>query len=137
MVEFNDDGTVSKTDFANELTEKYKEILIDEYQDTNEAQNILFETVSRNKKNFYCVGDVKQSIYRFRLASPELFMNLKEKLPLCEGEFNTASQIILEKNFRSRQAITECVNYIFSKLMTKEVGEIKYDENEYLYCGAS
>ena len=64
-------------------------------------------------------------------------MKLKDKLPLCEGEFNTASQIILEKNFRSRKGVTECVNYIFSKLMTKEVGEIKYDEKEYLYCGAS
>ena len=137
LVAFDEDGNAQKTELAIELTEKYKEILIDEYQDTNEAQNLLFETVSRNKKNFYCVGDVKQSIYRFRLASPELFMNLKDRLPLCEGDFNTASQIILEKNFRSRKAITECVNYIFSKLMTKEVGEIKYDENEYLYCGAS
>ncbi len=137
LVAFDEEGNIKKTELAIELTEKYKEILIDEYQDTNEAQNILFETVSRNKKNFYCVGDVKQSIYRFRLASPELFMNLKDRLPLCEGDFNTASQIILEKNFRSRKAITECVNYIFSKLMTKEVGEIKYDENEYLYCGAS
>lgn len=137
LVEFDENGTPQKTVLAKELTEKYKEILIDEYQDTNEAQNILFEIVSNDKKNFYCVGDVKQSIYRFRLASPELFMKLKNKLPLCEDEFNTASQIILEKNFRSRKGVTECVNYIFSKLMTKEVGEIKYNENEYLYCGAS
>ena len=137
LVVFDENGEPQKTELAEELTEKYKEILIDEYQDTNEAQNILFETVSKNKKNFYCVGDVKQSIYRFRLASPELFMNLKDNLPLCEGDFNSASQIILEKNFRSRKGVTECVNYIFSKLMTKEVGEIKYDENEYLYCGAS
>ena len=137
LVVFRDDGTPEKTELAKELTDKYKEILIDEYQDTNEAQNILFEIVSRDKKNFYCVGDVKQSIYRFRLASPELFMKLKDKLPLCEDKFSGASQIILEKNFRSRKGVTECVNYIFSKLMTKEVGEIKYDEKEYLYCGAS
>ena len=98
LVVFRDDGTSEKTELAKELTDKYKEILIDEYQDTNEAQNILFEIVSRYKKNFYCVGDVKQSIYRFRLASPELFMKLKDKLPLCEDKFSGASQIILEKN---------------------------------------
>ena len=137
LVVFDEKGNPSKTELANELTEKYKEILIDEYQDTNEAQNIIFEIISRDKRNFYCVGDVKQSIYRFRLASPELFMKLKEKLPLCENEFSKASQIVLEKNFRSRRGVTECVNYIFSKLMTKEVGEIKYNENEYLYCGAT
>ena len=137
LVEATSDGSFEKTALADELTEKYKEILIDEYQDTNEAQNMLFEFVSRNKKNFYCVGDVKQSIYRFRLASPELFMNLKNSLPVSEKEITGPSQIILEKNFRSRKGVTECVNYIFSKLMTQKIGDINYDENEYLYCGAS
>ena len=136
LVEFNSDGTVSKTEFAKELTEKYKEILIDEYQDTNEAQNILFEIISRDKKNFYCVGDVKQSIYRFRRATPTLFMDLKAQLPVYDGTFNKPTQIILEKNFRSRNDITQCVNFIFSQLMSKEIGDIKYDENEYLHCGA-
>ena len=136
LVEFNSDGTVSKTAFAEELTEKYKEILIDEYQDTNEAQNILFEIISKDNKNFYCVGDVKQSIYRFRRATPTVFMDLKEQLPVYDGTFNKPTQIILEKNFRSRNDITQCVNFIFSQLMSKEIGDIKYDENEYLYCGA-
>ena len=136
LVEFNDDGTITKTDLAKELTEKYKEILIDEYQDTNEAQNILFEMISRDKKNFYCVGDVKQSIYRFRRATPALFMELKEYLPVFDGKLDKPTQIILEKNFRSRKDVTRCVNFIFSHLMSKKMGEIKYDENEYLYCGA-
>ncbi len=136
LVEFNSDGTVLKTEFAKELTEKYKEILIDEYQDTNEAQNILFEMISRDKKNFYCVGDVKQSIYRFRRATPALFMGLKEQLPVFDGTLNKPTQIILEKNFRSRNDVTQCVNFIFSQLMSKKIGDIKYDENEYLYCGA-
>ncbi len=136
LVVFNEDGTVSKTDLAKELTEKYKEILIDEYQDTNEAQNILFEMISRDKKNFYCVGDVKQSIYRFRRASPALFMDLKENLPIFNGELNKPTQIILEKNFRSRNDVTQCVNFIFSQLMSKKMGDINYDENEFLYCGA-
>lgn len=136
LVVFNDDGTYEKTPLAKELSEKYKEILIDEYQDTNEAQNIIFEIVSKNKKNFYCVGDVKQSIYRFRLASPELFMKLKDSLPINNDTKNGPSQIILEQNFRSRKGVTDCVNFIFQKLMTKEVGEVKYNENEFLYCGA-
>lgn len=135
LVEYDGDTPV-KTRLAEELTMKYKEILIDEYQDTNEAQNIIFEIISRDKKNFYCVGDVKQSIYRFRLASPELFMSLKDKLPLYDGEINKPTQIILEQNFRSRKGVTECVNFIFSQLMTKGCGDIKYDENEYLYPGA-
>lgn len=136
LVVFNDDGTVSKTALAKELTEKYKEILIDEYQDTNEAQNILFEMISRDKKNFYCVGDVKQSIYRFRRATPALFMDLKERLPIFDGKLDKPTQIILEKNFRSRNDVTQCVNFIFAQIMSKKMGDIKYDENEYLYCGA-
>ena len=136
LVVFNDDGTVSKTDLAEELTEKYKEILIDEYQDTNEAQNILFEMISRDKRNFYCVGDVKQSIYRFRRATPALFMDLKDSLPVFDGKLNKPTQIILEKNFRSRNDVTQCVNFIFSHIMSKKMGDIRYDENEYLYCGA-
>ena len=137
LVLFDEDGNPQKTELAKEISRKYKEILIDEYQDTNEAQNILFEMVSDNKNNFYCVGDVKQSIYRFRHASPALFMKLKDALPLSEEEFNKPAQIILEKNFRSRECVTECVNYIFSKLMTKDIGEIKYNENEYLYYGGT
>ncbi len=135
LVQFNSDGTVEKTEIANELSLKYKEILIDEYQDTNEAQNIIFQAISRNKTNFYCVGDVKQSIYRFRLASPQLFMDLKDELPVNDDS-EKGIQIILEKNFRSRKGVTECVNFIFSKLMTREMGEIDYNENEFLYCGA-
>ncbi len=136
LVKFNDDGTVEKTNLALELTERYKEILIDEYQDTNEAQNIIFEMISKDKNNIYCVGDVKQSIYRFRLASPELFMKLKDELPVSKGVPEKASQIILEKNFRSRKGITQSINFIFSQLMSKDIGEIDYNENEFLYCGA-
>ncbi len=136
LVRFNPDGTYAKTALSEELSQKYKEILIDEYQDTNEAQNMIFQAISRNKTNFYCVGDVKQSIYRFRLASPKLFMTLKDELPLFNESENGGTQIILEQNFRSRKGVTECVNYIFSKIMSRETGEIDYNEKEYLNCGA-
>lgn len=135
LVICNENGW-EKTALAKDLTEKYKEILIDEYQDTNEAQNIIFEAVSRDKSNLYVVGDVKQSIYRFRLASPELFMSLKKTLgDFSDGE-TKPSQITLEKNFRSRVGVTEAVNYVFERIMSEDVGEIQYDEKEFLYAGA-
>ncbi len=129
------DGEPKKTPLAEELTNKYKEILIDEYQDTNKAQNTIFEIISRDRTNLYTVGDVKQSIYGFRLASPDLFMNLKDSLYDYDGE-NKPSQIILENNFRSREGVTKAVNAIFSDIMSKEMGEIDYNEKEYLNYSA-
>lgn len=128
-------GDPQKTSLAEELTAKYKEILIDEYQDTNKAQNTIFEIISRNKTNLYTVGDVKQSIYGFRLASPDLFMDLKDSLEDYDGS-EKPSQIILENNFRSREGITKSVNAVFSNIMTKEMGEIDYNEKEYLNYSA-
>ena len=81
--------------------------------------------ISRDKKNFYCVGDVKQSIYRFRRATPALFMDLKERLPIFDGKLDKPTQIILEKNFRSRNDVTQCVNFIFAQIMSKKMGDIK------------
>ncbi len=128
-------GKPQKTTLATELTSRYKQILIDEYQDTNKAQNTIFEIISRDKTNLYTVGDVKQSIYGFRLASPDLFMNLKYSLADYTGEVKP-SQIILENNFRSREGITKSVNAIFSNIMSKEMGEIDYNEKEYLNYSA-
>ena len=128
-------GEPRKTPLAEELTAKYKEILIDEYQDTNKAQNTIFEIISREKSNLYVVGDVKQSIYGFRLASPDLFMDLKASLSDYDGE-KKPSQIILENNFRSREGITKSVNAVFSNIMSKDMGEIDYNEKEYLNCSA-
>ncbi len=128
-------GEPEKTPLAQELTAKYKEILIDEYQDTNKAQNTIFEIISKDKTNLYTVGDVKQSIYGFRLASPDLFMGLKNSLSDYNGEVKP-SQIILENNFRSREGITKSVNAVFSNIMSKEMGEIEYNEKEYLNYSA-
>ncbi len=136
LVEY-DGESWSKTPLADALSEKYQEILIDEYQDTNQAQNIIFEALSKNKSNLYVVGDVKQSIYRFRLASPELFMNLKRGLGDYEKGIIKPSQITLEKNFRSRQGVTEAVNFVFEKIMSESVGDVDYNHREFLYAGAS
>ncbi len=134
LVDFEGDNW-KRTPICEELRRKYKEILIDEYQDTNEAQNIIFEALSQNEENLYCVGDVKQSIYKFRLASPQLFMNLKNSLADYDGEKHP-SQINLDRNFRSRLGVTKVVNNLFKTLMTESVGEINYNEKEELVCGA-
>ncbi len=134
LVDFSS-GTPEKTPLAIELTNSYQEILIDEYQDTNKAQNIIFEIISRDKTNLYTVGDVKQSIYGFRLASPDLFMALKDSLTSYDGT-NKPSQIILENNFRSREGITKVVNGVFSDIMSKEMGEIDYNTKEFLNYSA-
>ena len=134
LIEFRHDGWV-RTPLAEEMRNKYREILIDEYQDTNDAQNIIFDALSKDKQNLYVVGDVKQSIYRFRLASPELFMGLRRSLPDYDGGVHP-SQITLDSNFRSRKGIDEAVNYIFKALMSLEVGEIDYNDREALSFGA-
>ena len=135
LVTYDENGNETETPLLKELRNKYKEILIDEYQDTNEAQNKIFRLISRDCENMYVVGDVKQSIYRFRLASPDLFIKLKDELNDYDGS-KKPSKIILEKNFRSREGIDKTVNFIFSRLMTRSVGEIDYNEDEYLYFGA-
>lgn len=135
IINYDNEGNWHLTNVGKNLQDKYKEILIDEYQDTNEAQNIIFEALSRDCTNLYCVGDVKQSIYRFRLASPELFMNLRRSLSDYDGT-NHPSQITLDRNFRSRKGIDEAVNYVFKALMSTEIGEIDYNEREELTFGA-
>ena len=134
FVEFDGDTWTLKP-LAEELRSKYKEILIDEYQDTNEAQNMIFTALSDNCRNLYCVGDVKQSIYRFRLASPELFMGLRHSLFDYDGT-KKPSQITLDKNFRSREGIDKAVNFVFSRIMSESVGEIDYNDREKLTFGA-
>lgn len=125
-----------KTELAREMSGKFSEILIDEYQDTNRAQEYLFTALSRGGGNMFTVGDVKQSIYRFRLASPELFIEKCEAYPPYDG-ISPKSKIILGQNFRSRRGITDAVNFVFSSLLSRKCGEIEYNEDEMLYCGAS
>ncbi len=104
---------------------KYDEILIDEYQDTNELQDSLFEIIS--KKNRFMVGDLKQSIYRFRGGDPYIF---KEKSDRFESDDNDDIKIVLSQNFRSRQEILRGVNDIFSLVMNEDVGDVDYKKEK-------
>ena len=124
-----------RTAKAEEIAQGFEEILLDEYQDTNEAQDMIFRAVSKNEKNLFMVGDVKQSIYRFRQAMPEIFIRQKNVFTDYDGE-RFPAKILLSRNFRSREGITRGINYLFSRLMSEDVGEIIYDEPEYLNCGA-
>lgn len=111
---------------AKELSGQYEEILVDEYQDSNLVQETLIRSISRERlgqPNVFMVGDVKQSIYRFRLARPELFM---EKYDTYSREESSYQMIELQQNFRSRASVLTCINDIFYQIMTKNLGGIRY-----------
>lgn len=135
LVSRNDDDTVDRTELAKELSHKYTEILIDEYQDTNKAQDMLFRAISDNEENLFIVGDVKQSIYGFRLAMPEVFLQKRKHLPDFNGK-NYPAKINLDENFRSRKEVTEYINYVFSRVMSEDSCGINYDDSESLKAGA-
>ena len=117
---------------ALDYREYFEEILIDEYQDSNPVQEMLLESISRGENRFM-VGDVKQSIYKFRLARPELFL---EKYNTYQPGAGDCQRIDLSKNFRSRKQVVDAVNDIFSRLMSESTGGIAYDERAALYPGA-
>ena len=125
------DGNPVKTKLAQSLSLQFDEILIDEFQDINETQNILFKAISKDEKNLFMVGDVKQSIYRFRQAMPDIFLKRRESLETYIDD-NYPAKINLGFNFRSRSGVTGYVNFIFAQLMSKKAGELDYDENEAL-----
>ncbi len=135
LVEFNDDGTYEKTVLAKELSDNFAEILIDEFQDTNEAQDTLFSVISNNNENKFMVGDVKQSIYRFRQAMPEIFMGYKDGFEVYKDD-NYPATINLDRNFRSRKGVVEGINFFFDFLMTKSTCGIDYKNGESLHFGA-
>ena len=132
-----EEGELAYTPAAEEFSQRFEEILIDEYQDSNLVQETLLQSVSRlrhGKYNIFMVGGVKQSIYRFRLARPELFMEKYETYTSQESE---RKKIDLHKNFRSRPEVLSGVNYIFEQIMGKELGDVEYDEAAALYPGAN
>ncbi len=125
-------------DIADMYKEEFDEILIDEYQDSNEVQELVLKAISKN--NTFMVGDIKQSIYRFRQARPELFLNKYEQFESVADENPSNSEIgrkiLLFKNFRSNENIIRQTNYIFENIMSKDIGEIDYTEDEFLKFGA-
>ena len=148
MLDFNDlehltvralvaaDG--SPTELARQWQGRFAEVLVDEYQDTNAVQNAIFNALTGGGKTLFQVGDVKQSIYRFRLADPGIFLDKFNRFPrggqVAEGESRT---LVLSRNFRSRPSVLEAVNFVFEQIMTPAFGEIAYTEDQRLYPGGT
>lgn len=130
------DGERKPSAAADELSRQYEEILVDEYQDSNDVQETLINAISRERfgtPNVFMVGDVKQSIYKFRLARPELFLSKYETYPKDEGPYQ---KIELHQNFRSRDLVLSGVNDVFYQIMTRNLGNIHYTEEAALHPGA-
>lgn len=133
----NENGDILKSPLAEEISDRYEEIMVDEYQDINDIQDTIFKMISKNETNIFAVGDVKQSIYKFRSSKPEIFLGKKDKYKLYDKNVNSyPAKIILGKNFRSKSDIIDVINFIFKTLMSKKAGEIEYNEEEALFAGA-
>ncbi|MCR5032011.1 MAG: helicase-exonuclease AddAB subunit AddA, partial [Lachnospiraceae bacterium] len=130
------DGKVVPSPVAQQLRDYYEEILIDEYQDSNQVQEEILSAISREKvgaPNRFMVGDMKQSIYRFRMARPQLFMEKYSTYTLEDGLYQ---KILLKKNFRSRKEVLDPVNALFYQMMGMDLGGVEYDKEAALYPGA-
>ena len=124
------------TALARSVSERFREIMVDEYQDVSEVQDLIFRAVSRAETNLFFVGDVKQSIYRFRLADPTIFLDKYDRFSPAEAAApGEAKRILLQENFRSRERVLQAANHVFSNIMSTELGELDYDENARLKRG--
>jgi len=119
-------------DIALQIQEKYDEVLMDEYQDTSLLQEEIFRHVTRGN-NLFMVGDMKQSIYRFRNSDPTIFKAKNDTYQMTEDACDR--KIVLSKNFRSRHEVLDSINDIFEAIMSEDAGELNYDNTQRLYCG--
>lgn len=126
-----ENGEIYYTDEAVELSNKYYAVLVDEYQDTNDLQNTIFNALSDDGKKLFMVGDVKQSIYGFRKANPKNFLNARNELPLYE-QGSTRSKVVMSGNFRSSEDVCDFVNFLFYKLLSDKCGEMFYEKEDML-----
>lgn len=122
------------TDVGKEMSKYFKEILVDEFQDVNKAQDMLFHILSDNGKNLFMVGDIKQSIYRFRQADPEVFLKHRQKY---SRDNRKGTLINLNNNFRSQKEITNATNFLFGQIMTEDFGGSNYKNGEQLFSSSN
>ena len=132
------DADGNPTPLAGEVSRRFSHIMVDEYQDTNAAQDALFRALSRNEENLFFVGDVKQSIYGFRQAMPYLFTERRKRCEIYDENHPAfPATITLKNNFRSRLSVTDTVNFLFCQLMGPRLGDIAYGEQEELKQSAT
>ncbi|MBR5930814.1 MAG: helicase-exonuclease AddAB subunit AddA [Lachnospiraceae bacterium] len=131
LLHINDDGSIEYTETADRLAQETKEIIVDEYQDTNRLQEALLQALSAERfgrPDVFMVGDVKQSIYAFRLACPDLFLQKYN----AYGKNDGGTRIIFDENYRSRQEVIDFSNFIFEQIMIPDVGGIDYTDGNQL-----
>ena len=141
LVKDTENGPV-RTELCEEIRRNklYELIFIDEFQDVNNLQELVFRSLSDSDnldimgKNVFVVGDIKQAIYRFRLSNPELFSKTRNDASAPENS-EQLEAILLSKNFRSRESVVDFVNFLFHYLMTQHTGQVDYDRNEELRYG--
>lgn len=132
------DDSGEPTELARLVSQRYTEIMVDEYQDVSRVQEVIFRAISRDGKNLFMVGDVKQSIYRFRLADPRIFTEKYESYAeAASAREGQPRKILLQENFRSRREVLAAANAVFSLCMSKALGDLDYGEGERLVCGAA
>lgn len=137
LIDYDDEKNIIPSKVAENFKEYFDEVLVDEYQDSNNVQETIISLVSRKESdspNVFMVGDVKQSIYRFRQAKPELFIEKYNTYKVNQG---SNRKIQLYKNFRSRKEVIDGVNYIFKEIMSRNAGELEYTDEEALNLGAN
>lgn len=131
------DGQGRPTELAKQVSSRYREVMVDEYQDSNQVQNCIFRALSGEERRLFAVGDVKQSIYRFRLADPTIFLEkYLSYRPAAEAEEGQPRKVLLSRNFRSRREVLDGTNFVFRAIMSREMGEMDYGDDEQLYFGA-
>lgn len=132
-----DENGYNRTAQAIEISERFDAVMVDEFQDVNDVQDLIFKCVSNNENNLFVVGDVKQSIYGFRQAKPQIFIDRKSSYKRFNAENpNYPATIILDKNFRSRQEVCDTVNFLFSRIMSEKSAQMNYTDDEKLNVGA-
>lgn len=134
----DDEGNISIREDANELINRYDQVLVDEFQDVNDLQNLLFYALSNKEQKLFAVGDLKQSIYGFRGSNPKNFLNKKNIYKDYDlfKEQDVPKKIILSDNFRSSKGVCEYVNFFFSQMLNGELGDFVYDDSESLNAAA-
>lgn len=124
------------TELAERWRERFAEVMVDEYQDTNAVQNAIFDALTQEGRTLFQVGDVKQSIYRFRLADPTIFLRKYHRFaPESEAKEGQARLLVLSRNFRSRKGVLDAVNFVFEAIMTRSFAQIDYTEDQRLNPG--
>ena len=135
MLLSNEDGL--PTELGEQVSHRYREVMVDEYQDTNEVQNCIFRAASDDGRRLFAVGDVKQSIYRFRLAEPGIFLEKYRTFADADGAAEgQPRRMVLSRNFRSRREVLDVTNFVFGAILSEEMGEMDYTDQEKLYFGA-